>query len=709
MNGSESTMNSVRDTSALRQDLHALPLPDGRGLVIVDDIGGRFARTTKRIWQSLVGSASQGLEPTSPTEATFWAQAKAAGWLKRSSTEAVNVRSRWLQSPLSFRIPLASIDPVARRLVPISGLVFSPMAVVLFSIVGMISLLFWIVRWQQWAGAVPSLHNYLTSLQPITIAATFVLTKTAHELGHAVLCRRFGSRCGVIGIWWLCFMPCPYVDVTDVWRQPNATRRGAVMAAGIWVEWIIAMVALWVWWLAPSLDVRMTAMNVVLVCGISTVLFNANPLMRYDGYFILSDLLDTANLREEARRGLRLILVSPLARWTRFGKRVWAMAGYHLASKLYRISISIAIATFVLQWAAGWGLWRIAMLIVAFAVVRYALSGVQSLFRMIRGGGGWTGVPGGRRVGLAICFCIVGVSILTVPYPRYRQITGVVRVRDTASVYLPRGGVIQAVDVRVGDRVEVGQRLAEVSDPALALKFEKTRGQQSVIQERVHSTRLASLRTGISTRDWQTLEAASASLASNQMQLQKRIDALRLLSPKTGLILPASKSKAGSTQKRDWRMSDPFTLRPTVGQTTEGRVEWCRVASKAQLEVVLKIDAKDRERIAEGSPVRLTAPTMPGCRLATSVRGVSPMEMASQSVSALKAEEERAFEAVCNFPMESICEETGGQVIHDLSTTDRDLDVLLRWDGATCQAVLRLPPQPLWKDAKHTIERLMGI
>ena len=54
-------------------------------------------------------------------------------------------------------------------------------------------------------------------------------------------------------------------------------------------------------------------------------------------------------------------------------------------------------------------------------------------------------------------------------------------------------------------------------------------------------------------------------------------------------------------------------------------------------------------------------------------------------------------------------EDTGKQVIRELSTTDRDLDVLLRWDGATCQAVLRLPPQPLWKDAKHTIERLMGI
>ncbi|EMI23871.1 M50 family peptidase [Rhodopirellula europaea SH398] len=709
MGGSESTMNSGRESTALRQDLHALPLPDGRGLVIVDDIGGRFARTTKRIWQSLVGSTSQGHGPTSPTEATFWAQAKAAGWLKRGSTETINIRSRWLQSPLSFRIPLASIDPVARRLVPISGLLFSPLAVVLFSIAGMVSLLFWMVRWQQWAGAVPSLHGYLTSLQPLTIAATFVLTKTAHELGHAVLCRRFGSRCGVIGIWWLCFMPCPYVDVTDVWRQPNAARRGAVMAAGIWVEWIIAMVALWVWWLAPSHDVRMTAMNVVLVCGISTVLFNANPLMRYDGYFILSDLLDTANLREEARRGLRLILVSPLARWTRFGKRVWAMAGYHLASKLYRISISIAIATFVLQWAAGWGLWRIAMVIVAFGAVRYAMSGVQSLFRMVHGSGGWTGVPGGRRVGLAICFCIVGISILMVPFPRYRHITGVVRVRDAASVYLPRGGVIQAVDVRVGDRVEAGQRLAEIYDPALALKFEKTRGQQSVIQERVHSTRLASLRTGTSTRDWQTLEAASASLASNQMQLQKRLDALRLLSPKPGLILPPSKSTAAATEKRDWRMDDPFTLRPTVGQTTEDRIEWCRVASRARLEVVLKIDAMDRERIAEGSPVRLTSPTMPGSRLATSVRSVSPMELASDSLSAPKAQEERAYEAVCDFPIESLSEDTGKQVIRELSTTDRDLDVLLRWDGATCQAVLRLPPQPLWKDAKHTIERLMGI
>lgn len=702
MNGLESTMNSGRDRSTLRQDLHALPLPDGRGLVVVDDIGGRFARTTKRIWKSLQESGE-----SSPSEVAFWHQAKAAGWLKRNGSESTNVRSRWLQSPLSFRIPFASIDPVARRLVPISGLFFSPLAVGLFSIAGLVSLLFWVVRWQQWAGTVPSLQNYLVSLQPITIAMTFVLTKTAHELGHAILCRRFGSRCGVIGVWWLCFMPCPYVDVTDVWRQPSAARRGAVMAAGIWIEWIIATVALWVWWLAPSHEVRMTAMNVVLVCGVSTVVFNANPLMRYDGYFILSDLLDTANLREEARRGLQLILVSPLARSNRFGKRIWLMAGYHLASKLYRISISIAIATFVLQWAAGWGLWRIAMVLVAFGGVRYAMSGIQSLIAMIRGRDGWTGVPGGRRFGFAICCCIAGVSILFVPFPRYRQVTGVVRVRDSTSVFLPRGGVIQSVDIRVGDRVEAGQRLAEVYDPALQLKLETTRGQQSVIRERLHATRLASLRTGTSPRDWQTLEAAATSLASNQLQLQKRRNALRLLSPESGLILPASKST--SNGNRDWRMEDPFSLRPTVGQTSDDRVEWCRVASQPRLEVVLKINATDRDRIAVGSPVRLTSPSVPGKKVSTNVRTVSPMALPGKSGSTSIAEEQRAYEAVCDFPIQSLSASTVSGACSNPSTTDRELDVLLRWDGATCQAVLRLPPQPLWKDAKHSIERLMGI
>ena len=85
------------------------------------------------------------------------------------------------------------------------------------------------------------------------------------------------------------------------------------------------------------------------------------------------------------------------------------------------------------------------------------------------------------------------------------------------------------------------------------------------------------------------------------------------------------------------------------------------------------------------------------------------MELASDSLSAPKAQEERAYEAVCDFPIESMSEATGKQMIREPSTTDRDLDVLLRWDGAICQAVLRLPPQPLWKDAKHTIERLMGI
>ncbi|MFG0267167.1 MAG: efflux RND transporter periplasmic adaptor subunit, partial [Rhodopirellula sp. JB055] len=366
------------------------------------------------------------------------------------------------------------------------------------------------------------------------------------------------------------------------------------------------------------------------------------------------------------------------------------------------------IATFVLQWAAGWGLWRIAVVVVALAVIRFFFSSMRNMVSMVRGSGAWMGIPGGRRIGLAGCACLAAILIAVVPIPRYRHVTGVIRVRDAALVYLPRDGVMQSVDVRVGDRVTAGQTLAEVADPALQLKLEENRGRQSVVRERVHATRLASLRTGTSARDWRALEAASESLASSQSHLQNRIESLRLVSPQSGVVLPSSASVATPEKIHDWRMEDPFTLRPTVGQTTEDRVAWCRVASDTRLEVVLNLNASDRDRIAEGVPVKVTLPSMPGQKVVTKVRGESPMEQVDEEKRAAEVEEELAYEAVCDFPVEDLARDIP-LFAEQTATTDRELDVLLRWDGASCQAVLRLPPQSLWKDAKHSIERLLGI
>ena len=129
--------------------------------------------------------------------------------------------------------------------------------------------------------------------------------KVLHELGHALACKHFGGEVHELGFMLLVFAPCLYCDVSDAWRLPSKWQRIAVSAAGMVVELVLAALATIVWWYAQPGVVQLVALNIMIVCTVSTLLVNGNPLLRYDGYYILSDLVETPNLWQRSREVLR--------------------------------------------------------------------------------------------------------------------------------------------------------------------------------------------------------------------------------------------------------------------------------------------------------------------------------------------------------------------------------------------------------------------
>src|SRR6185503_10544121 len=132
----------------------------------------------------------------------------------------------------------------------------------------------------------------------------FPLIKTLHELGHATATKAFGREVHDLGVMLLVVTPVPYVDASAAWAFPGKWRRIAVGAAGMAVELVLASLALYVWLAVEPGLVRALAFHVIVIAGISTLVFNANPLLRYDGYYILADLLEIPNLRARANRYL---------------------------------------------------------------------------------------------------------------------------------------------------------------------------------------------------------------------------------------------------------------------------------------------------------------------------------------------------------------------------------------------------------------------
>lgn len=174
-------------------------------------------------------------------------------------------------------------------------------------------LMFWslasvLLRCDQLLSELPELSSLLTWQNLVGIGLAFGCVRLLHEMGHAIACYHFGGECHELGVYFLLFIPLLYCDVSDSWRQPERRRRMAVAGAGIFVELCVAGVCGLLWsWSAPGL-LHTLFLNMMLVSSVNTILVNGNPLVRFDGYYMLSDLLGIPNLwcfREVRRPHLR--------------------------------------------------------------------------------------------------------------------------------------------------------------------------------------------------------------------------------------------------------------------------------------------------------------------------------------------------------------------------------------------------------------------
>ena len=198
---------------------------------------------------------------------------------------------RWssrLKNPLAIRLPGVDPSPVLRYLTPLLGWLFRP-AMMVASLLTLFCLALWLVL-----GGIQRTPDFPTIewlLSPAGIAGmllVFVGIKVVHELGHAIAAMVYGADCKQIGVMFLFFMPTLYCDVTSAWRLESRTERIVISAAGVYVELMIALLAAIGWALSGPGVVNAVLFQLMALCGISTILINGNPLMRYDGYYAVS-------------------------------------------------------------------------------------------------------------------------------------------------------------------------------------------------------------------------------------------------------------------------------------------------------------------------------------------------------------------------------------------------------------------------------------
>lgn len=311
-------------------------------------------------------------------------------------------------------------------------------------------------------------------LAPANLPLAFValvLTKLWHELGHGWACRHFGGTADTAGVMFLVLVPVPYIDVTSSWGFAGKRERMLVAAAGMLFELPLAAVAALVWAHTGEGLIHSLAYNAMIASSVSTLLFNANPLLRFDGYYILADLIEMPNLQARSARMLQF-----LAHRFLFGVRGlrapadhpaewWVLPAYGVAAGVYRVLLTAGIALFVADRYLLLGLVMVCIL-VATAVVAPVWKGVRHLLfspllEPVRGRA--LGVTGGL-VGVA------AVLLFAVRFPCSVRATGIVVADGFSEVFTPTGGVLRELPAGVAGEVDAGVVLARLDSVDLQLE-----------------------------------------------------------------------------------------------------------------------------------------------------------------------------------------------------------------------------------------------
>jgi putative peptide zinc metalloprotease protein len=395
-------------------------------------------------------------------------------------------RGRWLQSlrsPLAIRVPLLDPDRLLEASLPLARLLFGwPGAVLWLAVVGLAAVQVGL----HWPELTENVTERVLSPQNLLLLwLAFPLVKTLHEAGHALAVKVWGGEVHQVGVMLLVLTPVPYVDASASTAFREKHRRAVVGGAGMLVELFLAALAMHFWAAAEPGLARTLAYDVMLIAGVSTLLFNGNPLLRFDGYYILSDLVEIPNLAGRANRylfyliqrhafGLRE-LESPA---TAPGEAAWFLV-YALASFAYRVALYFAIALFV----AG-QLLAVGVLLALWAAysqfVQPLAKGLKFLATSPR-------LRRCRRRAVAITGAMVGTlagALLLAPLPLATVAQGVAWVPDRALVRAPLDGFVVALRVAPGATVAEGDPLVLLEDPLLPVRVEALEAQLDAVTAR---------------------------------------------------------------------------------------------------------------------------------------------------------------------------------------------------------------------------------
>jgi len=504
------------------------------------------------------------------------------------------------------------------RLYPVCGWLFSPWTVVAVMLLAMTALTLIAVEFDTFRARLPDYRAFLTASNLPWLLLALTGIKVLHELGHALACRHFGSECHELGVMLLVFTPTLYCNVSDSWMLASKWRRMAVAAAGIYVELMLASAATFLWWFSAPGIFNSLCLNTMVLCSVGTVLVNGNPLLRYDGYYLLSDWLEIPNLSAQATAAARRLF----SRWflgvhvaqqrSLSDRRQGLLALYAVASLAYRWFVVIAVLWVLHLAARPYGLGPLVVLVGTMTLAGMVLPGVSAATR-------WLGNPtGGRRFAPlrgAVAGALVTIGLVLfvwLPLPMTVEAPLVLEYQGAERVYVTVPGTLKS-GVQVGEVVRRGQELARLDNAKVTLEIAELtsqRDRQRLFLANLEAQRLQGVTDGAQVPAART---ALADLDQRLVQLEHDASRLSIVAPADGVVLPPPNvpRESSETDKLTTWTGTPLEER-NLGAYLQTGTLVCLIGDPHETGAVLHVPQTDIELVEPGQAARIVLDHLPG-------------------------------------------------------------------------------------------------
>jgi putative peptide zinc metalloprotease protein len=529
---------------------------------------------------------------------------------QRREQRRTRERTSWLLNLLFARFPLLNPDPFFRRALPyVRGLYSRAGAIAWIGLV-LVGLKTVVDHWHE---LTDQSQGVLAPENLPWLYLCLVGLALLHECGHGFACRRHGGQVTTFGVILMIFTPLPFVDVSSSWSFREKRHRLLVGAGGMIVELAVASAAALLWANTGAGLVHTLAFNVMFLASVSTLLFNANPLLRFDGYYLLSDALGIPNLYSRAQQQIQFLIDRHLLRTTRArspatttGEARW-LTVFGFASAAYRIFLLGTILLFVANHYLLLGLIFAAIAFVAWLCVPVGKA-VYFLFTSPALDRDRAGAI--LRCGVALTLVILPCAL--VPLPASFTAPGVIESRGYRVVVAETAGELASVSTATNRNVAAGEPLFQLTNPSLEQDLRAARARSTEAAARFR----ASLDHGGVNR--RTIEQYAAAAAHQVERTTQEVAALRGAAPGAGLWhAPELALQTGRFFRRGTPLgeilgTEGFDVVAVVSQTNAARLfsgDIQRVRARATGNVWTAIETRQWQ-VAPGQHTRLPSASL---------------------------------------------------------------------------------------------------